>query len=86
MKNLEKTNTLELDPAKLTLADYYQAIPDIRITPRFQFLEKIMEKCEVNESTARNWVAMRSRPQKESHYRILSELTGIPAENLFPAD
>ena len=78
-------NTLEGKVEKMTLSDYYQGIPTL-ITPKKEFIEKICKRCEVNENTARNWVFNRVRPQKASHYRILSEITGIPAENLFPND
>ncbi len=67
----------------MTLADYYDGIPAFN-TPKKEFIDEICKRCEVNENTARNWVANRVRPQKKSHYRILSELTGIPEENLFP--
>ncbi len=83
MKSISKTNTFEGKIQGLTLSGYYENIPTF---PKKDFIDKICERCEVNENTARNWIANRSKPQKASHYRILSELTGIPAENLFPAD
>ncbi len=83
MKKDEKTKSNSGKDGQMTLEVYYDTIPAF---PKKDFLEKICEACEININTARNWVAMRSRPQKPSHYRILSELTGIPAENLFPAD
>ena len=82
MKSIEKTNTSDVGKGKITFKDYYDSLPSF-VTPKKEFIDEICRRCEVNESTVRNWVALRSRPQKESHYLILSELTGIEPENLF---
>lgn len=80
MKSISNSNTLEGKEKEMTFSDYYQNIPSF---PKRDFVREVCMRCEVNESTVYNWTANRSRPQKISHYRILSEMTGIPAENLF---
>lgn len=79
----DKTAHINDKEGKMTLTDYYQSIPDRRATPRSRFLKEICRKCEVEMSTARNWVSGRNLPQKESYYKILSEMTGIAPEDLF---
>ena len=82
MKSIEKTNTLDVGEGKITFKDYYDSLPSF-ITPKKEFIDEICRQCEVSENTVRNWIAGRVRPQKDSYYLILSELTGIDPENLF---
>ena len=74
-------NTFDVKEKQMTFSDYFDAIPKF---PKKDFVKRVMEDCEVSEATVYNWTTNRSKPQKASHYRILSEITGIPAENLFP--
>lgn len=75
-----KTSTFDGKKKEMTFLDYYKAIP---MFPKRDFVRKLMELCEVSENTVYNWVSGRSKPQKESHYRILSEITGIEEKSLF---
>ena len=83
MKSISKTKTSEGKEKIMTFSDYYENIPSF---PKKTFIDEVCKRCEVNENTVRNWVFNRSKPQKVSHYSILSEITGIPAEQLFPDD
>ena len=80
MKSISKTNTLEGKKDEMTFMDYYSNIPSF---PKKDFVRTVCDRCEVNENTVYNWVSGRSKPQKASNYRILSEITGIAPENLF---
>lgn len=80
---MEKPNTFEAQDGKMTLMDYYQSIPKY---PKQDFIKEICKRCDVNENTVRNWLAGRNLPQKASYLRTLSEMTGIPEENLFERD
>lgn len=73
-------NTFEGNENQMTFSDYYNAIPTF---PKRDFVKEVCRRCEVNENTVYNWTANRSKPQKASHYRILSEITGIAPEMLF---
>lgn len=83
MKKENNANYSAEKRPRMTLADYYESLEIPVYTKKTEFINKVSERCEVSESTARNWVANRVRPQKPSYMRILSELTGIPEEDLF---
>lgn len=76
-------NTFDVKEKQMTFSDYYNNIP---MYERNSFVVKLMTECEVSQATVYNWSINKFKPQKASHYRILSEITGIPAENLFPND
>lgn len=80
---MEKTNTLEVKDEKITLRGYFDSLLPFERRP---FVNKLSEACDVSEATSYNWIMGRNKPIKGSYYRILSEITGIPAENLFPND
>ena len=85
MKSIENSNTSEKTEKKMTLMDYYDSLSSERIemTERSQFISLICEELEVSRFTVLNWIAGRSFPQKASYYTKLSELTGIPQDQLF---
>lgn len=64
------------------LSDYYQHLPK-QSSPKADFVRLIAEKCIVSEATVRLWLYGRTKPSRHEFYRVLSELTGIPVENLF---
>ncbi len=78
-----KTNTFEVKDEKITLSSYYNQLPPFEKRP---LVNKICEICDVTMTTAYNWISGRNKPIKASYFHKISELTGIPAENLFPAD
>lgn len=69
---------------KNTLKDYYKSLAKpVVFSEKQRFLERIAERCEVSDTTVRNWCMYGFRPQKPKYLKILSEETGIPEENLF---
>lgn len=67
---------------KLSLMGYYESLPN-PVTPKRQLIIDIMQRCNVVETTAFNWVKGRSKPTDSSHIQVLVELTGIKAEDLW---
>lgn len=84
MKNQTDTAPNAQKNKRITLRDYYMALPKPVVTSEKQrFLERIAERCEVSDTTVRNWCMYGFRPQKQKYIDILSEETGIPARDLF---
>lgn len=80
MKSINNTNISEKGKNEITFAGYYESIPTY---PKRNFIKEVCKRCEVSRQTVENWATGRSKPQKRSHYIILSELTGIAPEKLF---
>ena len=70
------------NPQKMTLKGYYQNLPDAT-HPKTEFVNRIMVECGVSFTTARNWVVGITKPFKPEHVQKLSEMTGIPADELW---
>lgn len=66
----------------MTLSSYYKTLPK-PIPPKTAFIKRIAKRCNVNESTVRNWVKGRGTPEEEKHLDIISEETNIPKDQLF---
>ncbi|MEA4978620.1 MAG: helix-turn-helix transcriptional regulator [Petrimonas sp.] len=66
----------------MTLKEFYKNIPQ-QTAPKKEWLEEVAEKLEVSVPTVRGWVNGRFKPSHPSFYRGLSEITGIPEEELF---
>jgi transcriptional regulator with XRE-family HTH domain len=66
----------------MNLKEYYKQISE-PIAPKKQFIQEVAKKLEVSEATVRGWVNGRFKPSHPSFYRGLSELTGIPENELF---
>lgn len=79
-------NNIVLDkenPSKAkTIKEFYKKLPN-RISPKSDFLREICKRCGVTFMTARNWVVYGMKPSNKEHYKVLSELTGIPENHLF---
>ncbi len=75
-------NSFNKKKSKISLKGYYDGLPN-PVTPQRQLIIDIMQKCNVVESTAFNWVKGRSKPDNPNHIRILSELTNIPEQDLW---
>ena len=67
----------------MTLTEYYNSLPP-RTSPKTEFVKEIVATCNVDITTAKYWVAGRTTPGNPEHRRILSSVTGIPEEELFP--
>ncbi len=89
MKSIEKVNTSLGKKEKITLRDYYKALPEANdIAPRKLLVKRIAERCDVPESTARSWFAFGVKPRdnKEQIIAILAEETGIAPEDMWDRD
>ena len=75
-------NSFNEKEQKLSLKGYYENLPN-PVSPRRQLIIDIMQKCNVVESTAFNWVRGKSKPDDPCHIKVLVELTGIAAEDLW---
>jgi hypothetical protein len=67
---------------KITLKDYYQALGKPTY-PKKEFIKNIATKCDVDHSTVRNWISGRGKPMFPEHKNYLSQITGIPVEQLW---
>lgn len=61
---------------------YYQSL-QVAVYPRLNFVKEIVEKTGVTGQTARNWCLGVTIPRKDSQKEILSQITGIPKQQLF---
>ncbi|MBD5585342.1 MAG: hypothetical protein HDQ88_09690 [Clostridia bacterium] len=84
MKSIDLSNIIPEPEGKITLRDYFNRLPDSKqIAPRKNLIIEVSTKCGVPFSTARSWLAYEIKPRDERHLKILSEITGIPVDNLF---
>ncbi len=82
MENVSKANTSGLNSRNITLESYYKGLPKATY-PKSSFIALVANKCEVTHITVRNWIKYGMRPNNPAHIKILSEITGIPEEELF---
>lgn len=75
-------NYLKNKQEKITLRGYYDALPE-PTKPKREFILEIMTRCNVVETTVWNWLSGRSKTNDPKHLQILSEITGIPQEELW---
>lgn len=66
----------------LTLRGYYKRLPT-PLHPKQAFVKEVAERCRVTETTVRNWIMYSKRPDNPEHIKILSEITGIPEDQLW---
>ena len=60
------------------LADYLESL-----SSKYDFYRSIQDRCQVSLNTAINWCKLYCVPKEQKHLDALSELTGLPVENLF---
>ena len=82
MENIKNSNNSHGNGRLMTLKGYYKNLP-APTYPKKEFVRTIASKCDVSESTVRNWVMYGFRPDNEEHIKILSNETGIPVEELW---
>ena len=75
-------NSFNEKEQKMTLKGYYYSLRE-PVSPRRKLILDIMQKCNVVETTAFNWIMGRSKPDNPNHLEILTELTGIAVEDLW---
>lgn len=81
-KNICMANKSEEKKQKMTLLDYYENLPKSSY-PKKDFIQRIMSECDVSFTTARNWTKGHTRPMVDWQIKKLSEITGIPKEQLW---
>ena len=67
----------------MTLREHYDKLVALK-TPAQEFREGVAEACGVTEKTVYSWLSGEIIPEKLKREKI-AELTGIPADELFPA-
>lgn len=67
---------------KINLTQYYESLPKSTF-PKKEFINKIMQSCDVSYTTARNWVKGNNKPLTEEQKNKVSSLCGIPVEQLW---
>lgn len=82
MKSELKTSSLAEKGNAMTLKGYYDSLPKAT-HPKSDFLRSVAKRCDVSVCTVRNWTRYGFRPNRKEHIRVLSEITGIPVENLW---
>ena len=75
-------NKKESKTQNITLKGYYENLPKSSY-PKKDFIQRIMTECDVSFTTARNWTKGHTRPMVEWQIEKLSEITGIPKEQLW---
>lgn len=82
MENTKNSNNSQKKGRLLTLKGYYKNLP-APTYPKKDFIRTVAAKCDVSETTVRNWVMYGFRPDNEVHIDVLSKETGIPVEELW---
>ena len=85
MESSRISTTFEGKSSKMTLRGYYESLPDSR-HPKTEFVNEIAARAGVSTATVRNWIAYGMRPNNPKHIEILSEVTGIPENELWNED
>lgn len=73
---------MEKKQEKMTLRGYYEGLPYANC-PKTDFINEIASKTGVTSSTVRNWIFYGIKPANENHIKVLVEVTGIPASELW---
>ena len=82
MKEDCKTSSLGNKAHEMTLKGYYLSLP-APTYPKKDLVKELAQRCSVTEATVRNWIMYGFRPDNAEHVRIISEVTGIPEDNLW---
>lgn len=82
MENRLKTSNLLHEGQTMTLKGYYKNLPE-SVHPKTEFINEIIKRTGVSFNTARNWVIYGMKPNNPEHISVLSEITGIPRNNLW---
>lgn len=85
MESSRNPNTSDNESKKMTLRGYYDSLPD-STHPKTEFVNDIARRAGVSTTTVRNWIAYGMKPNKHEHVKILSEVTGIPENELWDED
>ena len=67
----------------MNLKEFYENLPHSS-APKQEFVRELAAACKVTETAVRNWIHGRARPAEQDHVNYISQVTKIPAEELFP--
>ena len=67
------------------LQKYYEQLPGMTC-PKTDFLNDVVRRCNVSFVAVRNWVKGKNKPADSKWVKELSEMTGIPENELFDED
>ncbi len=67
------------------LQKYYEGLPSATC-PKSNFLNEVVRKCDVSFIAVRNWVKGKNKPADSKCVKVLSDITGIPEDELFNED
>ena len=73
---------MKKNKGKITLQGYYEKLPDAEF-PKKNFINTVVSKTGVSSATVRNWIFYGMKPANENHIKVLVEVTGIPANELW---
>lgn len=82
METIKNSNSSAENGRIMTLRGYYKNLPE-PTHPKKELINSIAVKCCVTLATARNWILYGFRPGNPAHIQIISDITGIPKENLW---
>lgn len=82
MKVVETNTEISEKSQKMTLQGYYDSLPS-STHPKTDFVNMIASQCGVSTATVRNWIAYGMRPSNPHHIELLSQITGIPQNELW---
>lgn len=82
METIKNSNSSAENGQIMTLRSYYKNLPN-PTHPKKELVQKIASACGITETTARNWIMYGFRPDNPEHVKIISDITGIPTENLW---
>ncbi len=66
----------------MNLQEFYKSIPE-RTSPKSDWIKTTAEKLGVSKATVRTWVYGKNQPRDSRILKQLSEITGIPENELF---
>ena len=81
-KVFDYCNKMKKNKEKITLLGYYEGLPDATC-PKTDFINEVASKTGVTSSTVRNWIFYGMKPANKNHIKVLVEVTGIPANELW---
>ena len=73
---------MKKNKGKITLQGYYEELPEAEY-PKKNFINTVVSKTGVSSTTVRNWIFYGMKPANENHIKVLVEVTGIPANELW---
>jgi hypothetical protein len=70
------------EKTEMALKEYYKKLSDMP-TPQQELRDRLSRECLVSEKTVYSWLSGKATPHKGKQ-AIISEIIGIPIEQLFP--